>query len=105
MPQFTVYKNKNPASRGAYPFLLDIQSDLLGDLQTRVVVPLTKITTLSKKPVRNLMPTLTIDGDNFLLLIPQLAGVNKADLGAEITNASAHRDQIIAAMDFLITGI
>lgn len=40
MTQFTDYKNKNPHTRVAVPFLLDIQNDLLSALETRVVVPL-----------------------------------------------------------------
>ncbi|MCH4565418.1 CcdB family protein [Halomonas sp. EGI 63088] len=33
MAQFCVYENKNPASRRQYPYLLDIQSDLLRTLR------------------------------------------------------------------------
>jgi hypothetical protein len=28
MPQFALYRNRNPASRTRFPLLLDIQSDL-----------------------------------------------------------------------------
>lgn len=31
MPQFSVYKNKNPSTRSAYPYLVDIRSDLLSE--------------------------------------------------------------------------
>jgi hypothetical protein len=43
MAQFAVYRNKNPRTKTAY-----IQSDLLGDLQTRVVIPLTKAAALAR---------------------------------------------------------
>lgn len=105
MPQFTVYKNKNPATRAAYPFLLDVQTNLLSELQTRIVIPLTKTGGLTKKPIKNLMPILPIEGENYLLLTPQLAGILKTDLGAAVTTVSAYRDDIIGALDFLITGI
>jgi toxin CcdB len=36
MGQFYAYKNANPATRDHYPYLLDIQSDLLNELQTTV---------------------------------------------------------------------
>lgn len=42
MPQFDVYRNRNPRSRRSIPYLLDVQSDLLTALSTRVVVPLIK---------------------------------------------------------------
>ena len=40
MAQFHTCENPNKASRKAYPYLLDIQPDLLADLQTTVGVPL-----------------------------------------------------------------
>ncbi|MGH8711698.1 MAG: CcdB family protein, partial [Burkholderiales bacterium] len=42
MAQFDVYRNANPATRARIPYLLDVQSDLLEPLTTRVVVPLCK---------------------------------------------------------------
>ena len=45
MPQFAVYKNRNEATRGRFPLLLDVQSDLLEPLDTRVVVPLSPAVT------------------------------------------------------------
>lgn len=105
MPQFSVYKNKNARTKAAYPYLVDVQSDLLEPLQTRVVVPLAKLTALRKKPIRDLTPVIDIDGQKYLLLIPQLAGVARSELGSPVASVSAHRNEIIAALDFLITGI
>ncbi|MDX1464665.1 MAG: CcdB family protein [Halomonas sp.] len=34
MAQFDVYENRNPSSHKHYPYLLDIQGDLLGELHT-----------------------------------------------------------------------
>jgi toxin CcdB len=36
MAQFDVYENQNTQTNETYPFLLDIQSDILGDLNTRL---------------------------------------------------------------------
>jgi hypothetical protein len=49
MAQFTVHENKNPATRSFVPFLLDVQTDLLSDLETRVVVPLRPVLALKGK--------------------------------------------------------
>lgn len=46
MPQFAVHRNPNRATKAAVPFLLDVQSDLLEELDTRVVVPLYKSASL-----------------------------------------------------------
>ncbi len=105
MAQFSVYKNKNPKTRTAYPYLVDVQSNLLRDLGTRVVVPLVKLTALGKKPIKNLTPVLEVDGQKFIMLVPQLAGISLDDLGSEVASAAEHRNDIIAALDFLITGI
>ena len=105
MAQFDVYKNKNPQSKSVYPYFVDIQSELLSDLQTRVVVPLTKLTSLRKKPIRDLTPVVNIGGSSYLLLVPQLAGIATKELGEKVDSVTAHRDEIVAAMDFLVTGV
>lgn len=104
MPQFAVYRNKNAHSKSTYPLLVDIQSDLLNDLQTRVVIPLTKVGALTKKPLTHLTPVLNFDGDEYVLVTPQLAGIGKSELGAAVGSLEDKRQAIIAAMDFLLTG-
>jgi len=38
--QFDVFENPSPRTRDAYPYVVDVQSDLLSSLATRMVVPL-----------------------------------------------------------------
>ena len=104
MAQFTVYRNKNPRSKSTYPLLVDIQSDLLEDLLTRVVIPLTKAVALTKKQLTHLTPALAFDGEEYVLMTPQLAGVARTDLGAAVGSLANERQRIVAAMDFLLTG-
>ncbi len=40
MSQFDVFDNPNDNTNQSMPYLLDVQSDLLDNLATRVVVPL-----------------------------------------------------------------
>jgi toxin CcdB len=105
MAQFTVCRNKNPQTRSAVPFLLDIQNDLLDDLETRVVVPLSPLTSMKGRILRTLTPVLEIEGERFVMLTPQMAGIPKSELGAPVTRVEQHRFEIIAAIDFLLTGI
>lgn len=105
MPQFTVYKNRDSATRSRFPLLLDVQSDLLEPLSTRVVVPLSPVTTARTVTMKQLTPILTIDGKRYLMLTPQLAGISTRELGQSIGSVTAERATIIAALDFLITGI
>jgi len=105
MAQFTVCRNKNPQTSSAIPFLLDIQNDLLSDLETRVVVPLCPLSSMSGRILRTLMPVLDIEGERFVMLTPQMAGIPKGELGVPVTRVGQYRVEIIAAIDFLLTGI
>jgi toxin CcdB len=105
MPQFTVHRNANPGSKTAYPLLLDVQSDLMVDLGTRVVVPLCRASAMKGKPITKLTPVFEIEGARYTMLTPQLAGVARKQIGAAVADLSERRDEIIAALDLLITGI
>jgi toxin CcdB len=104
MAQFTVYRNKNPRTKTAFPLLVDVQTDLLEDLQTRVVIPLTKTAALTRKPLTHVMPVLPFDGEDYVLMTPQLAGIARSDLGVLAGSLADQRQVILAAMDFLLTG-
>ena len=105
MPQFAVYKNKNTATRSRFPLLLDVQSDLLEPLSTRVVVPLTPVASARDVIMQQLAPILTIEGKQYVMLTPQLAGISTRELGPSIGNVATERATIIAALDLLMTGI
>lgn len=49
MPQFTLYKNNDKSTATAYPYFVDVQSELVDSLNTRLVIPLTPIELLEKK--------------------------------------------------------
>jgi toxin CcdB len=104
MAQFAVYKNKNSRTRATFPLLVDVQTELLDELQTRVVIPLTKAASLSRKPLRYLTPGLTFEGAAYVLMTPQLAGVARSELGDPVGSVAHQRHEIMAALDFLLTG-
>jgi toxin CcdB len=52
-----------------------------------------------------LTPVVEIAGRSYIVLTPQLAGIAKSELGPPVADLAARRDEIIAALDFLITGI
>jgi toxin CcdB len=102
--QFSVYRNKNPRTKATFPLLVDVQSDLLDPLNTRVVIPMTKAAALTRKPVSHLIPEVSFDGDRYVLMTPQLAGVGRAELGPHAGTLAEERQIILAAIDFLLTG-
>jgi len=106
MPQFTVHRNRNAATRSRYPLLLNIQSDLLAELGTRVVVPMTLATAVARRAaMRTLTPVLVVDDKDYLLMTPQLAGIAARDLGPPVADLSGQRPAVLAALDLLFTGI
>ncbi len=104
MAQFGVYRNKSPRSKSTYPYLVDVQSDLLDELKTRVVIPLTKASAVAKRPLSHLTPVLKLDGEAYILMTPQLAGIARTDLGASAGTLADQRQVIAAAIDFLLVG-
>jgi toxin CcdB len=106
MPQFAVHRNRNAATKVRFPFLLDVQTDLLEALGTRVVVPLTPATVATKRgAMQTLTPVCTVEGRPYVLLTPQLAGISTKELGPPIADLSHDRQAIMAALDLLSTGI
>jgi toxin CcdB len=104
MPQFTAYRNPNPTSRAAIPLLLDVQNELLDGIATRVVVPMSPVSVHEGRSIQSLMPIVSVDGKDYVLLTPQLAGVAKSMLGKPVADLSPCRAQILAALDLLIVG-
>lgn len=75
MAQFDVYHNSNPESHRKIPYLLDVQSDLLDLISTRVVVPLVKKAKI-KRSVKHLMPEFIVNDAHLVMSTPELAAVN-----------------------------
>ena len=105
MTQFVAYQNTNPKTNRTYPYLVDIQSNLLDELRTRVVIPLGNVSVLGDNPITKLCPMVEIHNQNYVVLTQQLAAIDKTLLGPEIANLSEHRSDFIAAIDFIISGI
>ena len=105
MAQFTVYENPNRSTRAVYPYLLDIQSDLLDDLRTTVVIPLAPARLAGKAAISRLCPLLEVDGEPHVAITQQLAGIDRSSLGKAVCNLAHNRADIVAAMDFIISGI
>lgn len=105
MAHLKVYENTNSATNKKYPYLLDIQTNLLDDLRTTVVIPLGVISSTGGAAMTKLCPIVEIKSKKFVVLTQQLAGVDRKVLGKEIADLSASRAEVIAALDFLISGI
>lgn len=106
MRQFGVYRNRNAHTRALYPLLLNVQSDLIEETGTRVVVPMVPVQRGKRPPaISSLAPVVDINGKAHVLVVPLLAAAEVADLGAHETDLSNDRSIILAALDLLISGI
>lgn len=103
MAQFDVHENQNPDDPQDFPYLLDIQSDLLDQLQSRVVVPLMPVGRFGD-PIARLNPVFEIHGDRYVGVFNELAAINRSELGVVVGSLSGERHDIIAAIDFLMLG-
>lgn len=100
MGQFDVYKNINENSKENYPYLLDIQNDILKDLSSRVVVPLV----LDKNGLKILNPKFEIEDKNVIMSTSELASISIDNIGEKVCSLKNKREDIISAIDFLIIG-
>jgi toxin CcdB len=102
--QFAVFENRNPASRRLYPFLVDLQSELLADvLATRLVAPVARAPAI-KRPIAELTPVVTFQGSDYVIDIPQMAAVFRKALGSPTGSLAAYRNDLVRAIDRLVTG-
>jgi toxin CcdB len=104
MAQFSLHRNLNPSTRAAIPYLLDIQNDLLHELGTRVVIPVFRRTEPDVQPITRLTPEIEWQGDKYIVMTPQLAGISVKELGPIESDLSRCRQEIVAAMDLLVSG-
>lgn len=104
MARFDVYGAPERVA-DATPFLLDVQSDLLEDIDTSVVIPLRRADRFSDVQVPSrLMPVLRVLGEDMLLETPKLAAVPRRILKNPITSLAHEQASITAALDFLVQG-
>lgn len=97
MARYDVY----PGSRGL-GYLLDCQSELLGDLVTRVVVPL--MSAKGFEPVPRLNPAFAINGEELIMATQLIFAIPRDRLQRPIANLESEHFTIVGALDVLLTG-
>lgn len=103
--QFDVYTNTDKETNQTYPYFIDIQNNLLDSLNSRVVIPLTPVENTGKAYPENLCPILRIKNKEYALLTHQMTSVPFTVLKKKAASVEASRNTIIAAIDFVVTGI
>lgn len=102
MAQFDVHRF---APRGGgFAHVVDLQSNLLDGLATRIVAPLYALKA-KQQPILRLNPVFEIEGKAHYLAVQETTAVRIKTLGAKVVSLAEQRPAIIAALDFLITGV
>lgn len=105
MAQFDVYPNPNPASRAFVPFVVDVQSGLIDQLPSRLVMPLSRVGVGAARLPLSLCPCITLDGETLILLAHQAAAIPARSLKKPVASLVSMRSEISAALDAVISGI
>jgi len=84
-------------------YVVDIQTELLVDLRTRVVVPLMPIGATSP-PVRELNPVFEFGGGPHVFVSQALASVPARELRSCVGSLRDEHDVITRALDILLIG-
>lgn len=105
MAQFDVYRNRDPATNKVYPFFIDVQNDLLVSLKSRVVIPLIPFAHQDNLIPVNLCPRVEIQGQTYILMTQLISSVTTQSLDPFECSLSDFRDDFVAAIDCLITGV
>lgn len=98
MARFDVCRNK-----GGSGYLLDVQSDLLSGLNTRVVVPLLPKSE-APLPAERLNPELEIEETKVIMATQYMAAVPESELRLSICNMADQQHEISTALDMLFIG-
>lgn len=98
MARFDIFENEGEAG-----YLLDVQSDLLSGLNTRVVVPLLPKSS-APIPAQRLNPVFNFEGQELVMATQYMAAVPEGELRSGVGSLAERQDEISAALDMLFLG-
>ncbi len=98
MARFDLYR-----LAGQPGFLLDVQSNHLSALRSRMVVPLLP-PSATLPAIRDLNPLLTVENETLAIMTHFMAAVPLRELGKPIGNLLSQANDITRALNILLTG-
>lgn len=103
MAQFDLRVNLDPRSSRRYPYLIELQADLLKDLPSRVVAPLRPLTPDRPPALSRLNPQVKVGGLPHIVVLQELSAVHASVLGP-VVGRSDDRAALTGAWDLLFCG-
>lgn len=91
-------------NRDGKGYLLDVQADILRALNSRLVIP---VLPLDEAPplAGKLNPLVVVEGAQHSIVTQHMAAVSAKLLGERVISLSSRDNEIIRAIDLLISGI
>ena len=105
MAQFDAYPNPNPAYRPTWPWVVDVQHEILSTLQTRLTIPLAKASPANQGLPIRLFPSLEFQGKSYTLLAQVAAPVHTSRLKSPQGSLRERRAEIQASLDAVVAGV
>lgn len=97
MSRFDVYLT------GSGEYVIDVQTDLIPPLGTRLVVPLMPANSVPQA-IDRLHPVLDIDGKRLVMATHLMGAIPLGQLGRKIQRPWDRYDDIVAAIDMIFLG-
>ena len=85
-------------------YLLNVQSELLNELNTIVVVPLVSLATV-RNPIRRLNPVFDIADNQFVMRTQFMSAMPMREFGTVLGSLSHAHSEIMNALDVLFSGM
>ena len=99
MARFDIYDNPG-RNKSNIPYLVEVQSNVISGLATRIVIPLRQLAGFAKLTLpSDLFPIIAVDGTDYFLDTPQLGAIPANELKVRIGSAQDYRFDIQAALD------
>jgi toxin CcdB len=103
MAQFDVYPNPIVDDRLLYPYVVQLSSDFVRSVRTRLTAPLSPAASAAG-PMARLHPEIQLEGQIYVLETMSMLAHDAADLRGSIGNLRAQVDDIFNALDFAFHG-
>lgn len=101
MARFDIYSNPGQ-HRESVPYLVDVQSNVISGLATRIVIPLRTLAGFSSLALPDdLFPTITVNGVDHFLDTPQMGAIPSRALKVKAGSAQEYQADIQTALDRL----
>ncbi len=99
MARFDIYSNAG-RNKGNIPYVVDVQSNVISGLATRIVIPLR---TLASSPALalppDLFPIIEVNGKKHFLDTPQMGAIPVVELQIKVGSAQFSQSDILTALD------